>query len=85
MTGFIQEQSLEIALQCEQLIKQQALREEHAIIALNYCTRMNCSLEQAAKDLGWIGNPRSTFTGRKRTLQEDLAAAAAKQMLEYFE
>jgi hypothetical protein len=85
MTGFISEPSLEVSLQCHSMIKQGALREDQAIIALNYCARMSCSLEQATVDLGWVSNPRNPLTGRKKTAQDELASQSAKASLQFFE
>jgi hypothetical protein len=85
MTGFVGEKALEVAFQCQQLIKQGALREDQAIIALNYCSRMGCGLDQAAQDLGWVSNPRSPLTGKQRSAQEEAAAQSAKEALQFFE
>src|SRR6185437_13095968 len=84
MTGFVNEHTLEVALQCQHLIKEGTLREDQALIALNYCSRMNCGLEQAATDLGW-GAARKPPVHRKRTDREETAAAAAKEALQFFE
>ncbi|HEY9788855.1 MAG TPA: hypothetical protein V6D22_00560 [Candidatus Obscuribacterales bacterium] len=84
MTGFVNEHTLEVALQCQHLIKEGTLREDQALIALNYCSRMNCGLEQAATDLGW-GAARKPPVHRKRTDREETPAAAAKEALQFFE
>lgn len=84
MSGFIDEAAMDVAMKCHNFIKEGALKEDQAIIALNYCMRMHCSLDQAAHDLGWT-NPRNAFTNRRRTPQEEMAASAAKAALQFFD
>jgi hypothetical protein len=84
MSGLMDESGMDVALKCHNFIRQGMLREDQAIIALNYCLRMHCSLDQAAQDLGWT-NPRNNFANRKRMSQEEIAATSAKAALQFFD
>lgn len=53
VTGCIDDETLNASLRCQTLIKQGVLQQDQAIIALNYCQKMQCSLEDALAVLGW--------------------------------
>jgi hypothetical protein len=53
VTGCVDDDTLNAALRCQSLLKQGALQQDQAIVALNYCQKMHCSLEDALAVLGW--------------------------------
>lgn len=57
ITGYLDDDMLAAALRCQTLIKQGALQQDQAIIALNYCQRMRCPLDDALIELGWALQP----------------------------
>ncbi len=53
MTGIMDDGMIQSALECQNMIRDGKIREEQAIIALNFCQRMRCGFKQAIHDLGW--------------------------------
>jgi hypothetical protein len=53
ISGFIDELTLKAALRCQYLMRDGVIREDQAIMALHYCARMRCSMDDAVRDLGW--------------------------------
>ena len=59
--GFIDENALHNAIRCQSYMKEGRLHEEQAIIAFNYCQRINVKFDDALNDLGWtIDSPAKT-------------------------
>lgn len=52
-TGQIGESTLNNALRCQFMLQEKAITEEQAVVALNYCQRMQCGFEDALKELGF--------------------------------
>lgn len=54
ISGFIDEITLQAALRCQFLMREGILREDQAIMALHFCARMRCTMDEAVRDLGWM-------------------------------
>ena len=67
ITGIVDEDMVNSGLRCQALLKQGFLQQDQAIIALNYCQRMNRSLDEALIELGWTVQTR---TAGDRTIAE---------------
>lgn len=52
-TGQLDELLVHAALRCQFLIREGFLKQEQAVIALNYCQRMRCTFDDALVELGW--------------------------------
>lgn len=52
-TGQLDELILHASLHCQFMLREGFLKEEQAVIALNYCNRMRCSFNEALNELGW--------------------------------
>lgn len=53
-TGQLDETLVHAALHCQFMLREGFLREEQAVIALNYCQRMRCGFNDALRELGWV-------------------------------
>lgn len=51
-TGQIGESTLQNGLRCQFLVQEKLISEEQAVLALNYCQRMQCNFDEALKELG---------------------------------
>jgi len=62
ITGFLDEETINSASRAQFLVKQGYLETNQAVIALNYCSRMGRSLDEALVDLGWAltGKPKQS-------------------------
>jgi hypothetical protein len=58
ISGLIDEHTLHAALRCQFLLREGFLKQEQAIIALHYCQRLQCSLDDALDELGWTVSTR---------------------------
>ncbi len=65
--GAIDETTLHAALRCQFLLREGFLKEEQAIIALHYCQRMHCSMDEAMVELGWTVPTRTVIEGEAAT------------------
>lgn len=52
--GKLDANTFEVAVQCKELIKQDKLKSEQAMIALHYCQRSRISLDEAFDEMGWV-------------------------------
>jgi hypothetical protein len=62
VSGVLEENTLHAALRAQFLLREDFLKEEQAIIALHYCQRMQCTMDNALEELGWTVPTR---TGKK--------------------
>jgi hypothetical protein len=76
ISGSIEEEMLHAALRCQFLLREGFLREEQAIVALHYCQKMNCSIDDAMEELGWTV-PTRTGRKTKQSLMEKLNLSGA--------
>jgi len=54
ISGFIDELTLQAGLRCQFLMREGIIREDQAIMALHYCARMRCTMDDAVRELGWM-------------------------------
>lgn len=59
-TGQLDELLVHAALRCQFLIREGFLKQEQAVIALNYCQRMRCTFDEALVELGWKAQDQPT-------------------------
>lgn len=56
LSGIVEESTLQAALRCLVLLKEQSIKTEQAFIAFNYSQRSRLTIDESMSELGWMKN-----------------------------
>jgi hypothetical protein len=81
VTGCIDDNTLSAAMRCQTLIKQGSLQQDQAIVVLNYCEKMHCSLEDALAVLGWSLQSKDAPQSESKPAADDATTKSLADMI----